>query len=231
MFNSQKNPAAAQIEQLAAEVDERTKDLVDAKLAQRRHQNRLTDLRALLDETPNSKALAAETAAAELEAGRYRDIVDAAAKAVASAERRLDLARTAPLRRENVQKVHHSAKRFEDSLPAAKRAIATVIEALDHVSPDFTIEVGPQMFREHMRNAYSALVGGDAERLIAAMRARADAIESGEAPAGLHPRQKKPSRCVARAERDPATLATCRLPGDCCGFASRTGGVVLSSAL
>ena len=184
MFKSQNNQAA-QLAELENRVAEATKNLIDAKLSHRRQHNRVVDLRALLDEDPNSPALAAEYRAAEADADAARIAVEKAHQAVHAAERGLDLARTGPLRKENAVKLRQQAKRLGNSLPAAKLAIATVLEAMDNVSYDLTVEPGPQLFRQMIAHANGALAGGDAERLIVAMRARADAIESGDAPAGL----------------------------------------------
>jgi hypothetical protein len=140
---------------------------------------------AALSENPNSDALAAQVREIELELEDRRQFVERAHGAMHQAERKLDRARSAPLRKENTAKVRHGAKALGDSLSPAKLALAGVIEAMDRVSPDLTFEVGPQMFKQMITSAYSALLGGDAERWITDMNRRADAIESGDAPAGL----------------------------------------------
>jgi DNA repair exonuclease SbcCD ATPase subunit len=183
-FNKAK-PTTTDTTAIETELAERVKDLTDAKAAFRRARERRDDAGAALSDSPHSEVLAAQVRDIERELEDRRQFVERAHDAMNQAERKLDRARTAPLRKENTAKVRHRAKTLGDSLSPAKLALSRVIEAMDNVSPDLTFEVGPQMFRQMITSAYSALLGGDAERWITDMHKRADAIESGDASAGL----------------------------------------------
>ena len=134
MFTKSQNNQAAQISELENRVAEATNNLIDSKLSHRRQHNRVVDLRALLDEDPNSPALAAEYRAAEADADAARIAVEKAHQAVHAAERGLDLARTAPLRKANADLLNDAADVLERAIKPTRVVTAQLVEALDRAA-------------------------------------------------------------------------------------------------
>jgi hypothetical protein len=141
-----------------------------------------------LEEAETPANLQAHQAALSASRATAQAKVDAA-KALATAQLALELARTGPARAEVANVVRKGADRVEKAMAKLADPLTEMVVALDAVThPEIFLNApGPQYFHGAMFNALMTLRGSDGAEFVKELRTYADQIVAGDRPYALRP--------------------------------------------